>query len=827
MGIMIKHSLKNIFAKPMRLLVLLVCVIFASFTGLLAIDMSNNINSLLRGYAMDMLGTMDVIVTNSSSDILEGVNDTYDITAVGITFSTQYEYSHDSSNYAYSFEENISVDSFSDIEDAFAMSVFPETENLDDTTAIVTKEYADNFEVSEGDTITLQTRDEQIIELTVIKIVDINNSLLSGNDVIVTNEISRRIMCVPELDYQIWLVDVHNDSQVTAVTEMLRSNDPKADIESMDDMLQADGIEQIYYLFYLLFLISFLLVVFVTMSLAEKIVNERMSVIGTLRSLGVSQGRTAFVLLIENALYAIIGGVIGCVLYNIIKPTLFSTVFTIDINGETDIKKYLGATPIYIYLIVILGAMLIECAYPLYELLKAVKTPIRDIIFNNKDTEFKYKWTRLYIGAGLAVLSIIMAFLTKNFITMAVSLVSGVVALAMLIPFLIRICSRGLSALFHKTKLPVAQLASENISRNKIIMGTAVLCITTIILSLLIGGVGNALTKNLVTPDYNCDILVFVYYSDEDHGYRFIDNIDSVTETDYIYGTSLYAAVNDNEKVLNTIWADTPHTMFSELPAEGFGLSDNEMILTEPYAQSLGLSVGDEFTVAINADTDFPNVLTFVLADTIAYGDNSALLGSKTMIISKDLYDHLFDGSLEYIFAKTDDPEGVKTVIENNVESNYVRVQTYEELKTEYETQANGLIMVLRLVVAGSVALTLIGIAGNQALGFVTRKRETALLYSVAMSRRKLRRLLFLESLFSMGLSGIIAAIAAPFLYNVLGHLFDLISGGDLNILANGSINPATMFTYLGIILLVFLLTTLTPIRHLRKMNIAEELKYE
>ena len=829
MGVIIKHSLKNIFSKPLRLLVLLICVIFASFTGLMAIDMSGSIDSLFRGYFMKMLGNMDVIAYNSSNDDIKGIGEEYPISAVGIASAGQFEYSHDPSDYAFSSADQITVESFSDMEGAYELSILPETVVVDDETCVVSQKYAEAYDVKEGDTITIETMDKQEIELTVAKVLNISNTLIKGECIIVSNDILRRVSCVKELNYSIWMIDAKVDSDSQAIVDAIKNNNPRAEVESITAMFEEDNdLQQVYNVFYLLFIISFLLVIFVTISLAEKIVNERMSVIGTLRSLGVSQSKTALILLVENALYAVIGGIIGCVLYSVVKPIMFSTVFVINVMGDIDPLSLMRPTPAYIYLAAVLGAVLVECAYPLYELLKAVKTPIRDIIFNNKDTEFKYKWSRLYTGIGLAALSVITCFLTKNFVTMCISLVSGVVALALLVPFLIRLCSKGLSRLFIRLKMPVAQLASENMARNKIIMGTSVLCITSMILSLLIGGVGHTLTGHLSTPDYNCDLRVSIYLSDEHHHYDFLDNIEGVTATDYVYGDSISCKVNGEEKTKYlTIWADTPHTMFSEIPMEGFDLKDNEIVLSEQRAKALEVGIGDEINVTLNSDTDFPATKTFILKDTFAYGDNSDILGINTMIISRDLYEHLFEDHLDYVFLKADDPDSVKQAILDNTETDTVDVKTYQELIEEEQRASGGLLGVLRGVIAGSVALTLIGIAGNQSLGFITRKRETALLYSVAMTRKKLRRLLFLESLFSMGISSVVAMCAAPFLYRVLGHLFSIFSEGDLSILDEGGIDGGTMLTYAGIILAVFLLTTISPARQLRKMKIAEELKYE
>ena len=169
----------------------------------------------------------------------------------------------------------------------------------------------------------------------------------------------------------------------------------------------------------------------------------------------------------------------------------------------------------------------------------------------------------------------------------------------------------------------------------------------------------------------------------------------------------------------------------------------------------------------------------------------------------------------------------VKADIEKYSETSSLSITTIEEYRKDDAETSKGLLGVMRFIVAGSVALTMIGVAGNQSLGFITRKRETELLYSVALPRHKLKRLLFLESLFSMGISALVAGITAPFLYKVLGNLLDGITDGDLNMLSARGINTAEMLIYLAVILAVYLLTTLIPSRYLRKMKIAEELKYE
>ncbi len=825
MGLIIKHALKNIVAKPLRLLLLIVCITFASFTALLAVDMRNNIETLMRGYLTDMLGKMDIMVYGGSEDIFDGMDEVAEIKKLGIGFAGQYEYTRDPSSYEYSFEDYVGVFSVSDMDMAYEMAFLPKAYVLDDTTCVVTRDYADAFQVSVGDTITLDTRDEEKIELSVIEIADIRSTLMNSKSVITTNGVINKITCVKNDQYGYWMIDVVDDQMIYPVVDTIRYNDSKAELEIVAEQMEDPDIEMIYNVFYLLFLISFLLVIFVTVSIAEKIVNERMSVIGTLRSLGVSQQMTAFVLLMENIMYAVIGSIPGILIYSMIKTPVLRSMISGPGEG-VDVTQYIGATPWSAYLLVVIGAVLVESAYPLYELVKAVKTPIRDIIFDNKDTEFKYHWSRLYIGIVLAVASVVFGLLMKNFLTLALSLTCGTIALAVLIPFMIHFLSKVIGRVVWKASLPVAQLAAENISRNRIIMGTAILSVTSLTLSLLIGGFGEALAKDLKSSKMDYDAVVYINRNDEYHTYRYISNLEGVEEADYVYSTLLVSSFEGDKIRTMTWYSDTPHNMIEKLPAEGYGLKENEIVISSEMAAKLEVAVGSEIKMTLSPDTDFPIERTFILKDTVD-SNGSGVFDYTSVIINSDLYEHYFGKALRSIFIRTADPDGVKERIEKYSETDVLDAKTKAEIMQSNADSAKGLLTLIRLVVCGSAALSLIGIAGNQSLGFITRKREIAMLYSVALPRHKINRLLFLESLFTMGISAGVAAVAAPLLYQVLGHLLEVIGEGELNILQEGGLGATEILMYLSVIVVVYLLTTLIPVGYLRKMHIAEELKYE
>ena len=63
-------------------------------------------------------------------------------------------------------------------------------------------------------------------------------------------------------------------------------------------------------------------------------------------------------------------------------------------------------------------------------------------------------------------------------------------------------------------------------------MGTAVLCVTSLTLALLIEGIGKALTGDIIKSKYDCDLMVDIYVNDEDHDYRYLKAVEGISEID-------------------------------------------------------------------------------------------------------------------------------------------------------------------------------------------------------------------------------------------------------------------------------------------------------
>ena len=109
------------------------------------------------------------------------------------------------------------------------------------------------------------------------------NPILQSKSAIVNMNTAVRLAC--------------GDTKIEDAKKMF--TDAYADVTTQDLFLSDSDmklLDEIKAVFYLMFVITFLLVIFVTASICNRIVNERMSFIGTLRSLGMSTSRTARIL---------------------------------------------------------------------------------------------------------------------------------------------------------------------------------------------------------------------------------------------------------------------------------------------------------------------------------------------------------------------------------------------------------------------------------------------------------------------------------------------------------------------------------------------------
>ena len=821
MNIILKNSLKNIFGKPLRTLLVVFAIFVCSVSAMLSFDMVSSIKDILYNVFAG-ISRADFMVTLSSytdkgmpegfpeSDLML-INDNKELLYKDI----EGEYNYVTTDY---------LDIFGiDVDEAVDMR-FIEPMTLEYGEAVISSVFSKGYGYDIGDKLTVHDRAGEEFELTVVSIIPANtkNYLLTRNVALVNKETSTALSC-GRTDAGYFLIDVKNDDEREKAMDMMKELYPTAGI--MDFTVSEEslaGIEEMISYLYLLFAITFLLVIFVTASICNRIVSERMAFIGTLRSLGMSAARTGRILLLENVIYALLGSIPAVISYAFIRIPILHLISGVTTADGTQYDSGIPPLSIPLVICVILGAVLIECLIPLRAILKALKTSIRDIIFDNRDTA--YKFSRFGLIAGLTVLAgaIISFFFRKSLPGAIVCLLCSVTALALLFPWVFKGVTGFIRKIADKAENANWSLASVEAISRKSTVGSGVLCVTAAAMSVIIFAFAQSAAGSVNDVDYSCDVVVTC--NGNLKSYSCIDKLDSVTDTEVLYFNNDFAEINDSgvtdELVSFYAMPDGGFKyfdLFSNLPDS---IEEGTVLVNEKYASSHGFIVGDTIKVKYDPDGVFPIEREYKIA---AFFSEGSYNGCGTLIITnKEFYEIYRDNPGEYLI-KCDNPDYVAKAVKTYAVGVYSEVKTIDEMIADNEASSAKLSAIMTAVIIIALGMTFIGMVSNQLIGFEGRKKECAVLLSTAMGKGKLSGILFKEILITALTASGLGTVAGVILTGVINASASSAEFMDLTV----TTDPVKTVLFFVLLVAAFSGTVLFPIKNLRKMKIAEQIKYE
>ena len=149
-------------------------------------------------------------------------------------------------------------------------------------------------------------------------------------------------------------------------------------------------------------------------------------------------------------------------------------------------------------------------------------------------------------------------------------------------------------------------------------------------------------------------------------------------------------------------------------------------------------------------------------------------------------------------------------------------VQDIEEINHEARKSRALTVAGIMIAIIASVALTLVGISGNQVIGFIGRKKEYAMLHSCACDQSSIIRMIWIENALLFGVSVLAAGILSIPVIMIINRIFVIIEMGIYSTPPYGLIVISLIILWI-----ITMLTTLSPIKNLKRMNTATEMKYE
>lgn len=562
-----------------------------------------------------------------------------------------------------------------------------------------------------------------------------------------------------------------------------------------------------------------IIAVYINICIIKIILVKRFTIIGTLRSVGVSKRCMELILVIENLMYGLVGGGIGVAAGIGLRKPILATVSSYGYRADSiDIKYELKIEYIVIS---ILFTVLLQFAVTILEIIKSNRNSIKELMFNSISTGFEYSRKKIIAGAFLLITAIIL-YVTNhqyNLVVAGVTFLLSVVGLVCIIPIIIKLISGSLEKLNQKFGWPTAELAGKNLKSSKSIVSSITLITTVLaimITVLLLGHSINSVFSEIKTT-FTGDVQLTNLSSPAEE-YEKIKTLKQVKSLDFVYYT--FQDVELNGKVLNLglFGFDKEMNGIQELSGEIGELSKNEAMIDEHYGRSHHIQVGDIVTIK-NKEI---GTLSLTITGTV---DSSAFTSTRNVCVLsqrqyiEDISDIPCTISVD---GKSGNSKELKSELTEYLVGSGIGIQTIDEFLAMNKNEIDSILSLVSVLIGMAVVLGVIGIVSNQLIGFIQRKKELSIYYSVAMSRRQILRMFLIELIQTFWIGCLLGTCLGIWLSYVLEQILYGI-GEYIKLQIQGILIleiAAGMFA-------VLLLANLFLIRRVSKLNVIEEIKCE
>ena len=839
MRIFLKHIMRNIKENIGRTSLILVSLFGVALLLSISLGISFSFKSLWDSLASSILGGYNATVESTTEENL-----TIDrIKEVGVEFDYLGISGY---NYGYIKKKDEFVSSplvGLSIEDAVNLKLLtvPKTDKLvlKDNEVIISSSFAKKNKLKKGQKVNYYDEDGVIHELTVKYIAEDSGAFLQELSFVSNNDTFLKILGTKEIKYEFFCLRYKGNKDLLVLRDELNKieDDYGMDfyIEEEPDLMDLVGN---WLKIGAIAIIMVLIVVYFTLnSIVKIIINERIPVIGSFRSVGASISKMNSILLMEMAAYGIFGGVFGALTGVLFTKTIFLIFEMVDDVLGITIK--MGSFETYSVIIVILTVALLvlfQISLSISEILRSSKLSIKDCIFNKHESIYKYSVNKLLFGFCFLAIGIIsLLFNSKlNFTFSVISILAIFTSIAFLLPSFVRFLSKYLD----KVDNPVLHMAKNTMVNNRLQINTNVIVAVMMCVSLISFALLNYSIKSFKDSLDMVQSDLYVVSAAEPNSVtndlRAIDNVDRVSVL-YVDDFALYFSslkfANNKVDELTVLYSDdyvglTKDSNVLDIDAEKANkLKDNEAIVSEYFKEIYDLKVGD--VVVLNGITEEERftVETPLNLKIVGFADTSAINHKSIILSEKIVEDTISVFSEQHYFiqmSKDGKVKDVKSEIMKDITYQMPQVFTkkeYVKLTKEGMEEIYFAIIEVILIIIG---VALVGIINNQSVSFLERKREMAVLYSTAMSRSQLNKMIFIEVFLSYFISALVSIIFTIMLIILLKQTLMIL----------GLYIPIT-FSIVSILILMFVIGIIMIViylvmkRKIKKMNIVEELKYE
>ncbi|HYH72456.1 MAG TPA: FtsX-like permease family protein [Nocardioides sp.] len=554
------------------------------------------------------------------------------------------------------------------------------------------------------------------------------------------------------------------------------------------------------------------------------LVAQRVRELALLRALGASRKQVRRSVLVEASLMAVIGSTLGLFVgLGLARglASLFGT-FGLEINSSV-----LNLTPTTVLAAYAVGVLVTVVAAYLPARRAARVAPVaamRDDVAMSEGSLRRRTLIGsvvLVIGAGIALAGV-MGAPGNDALWIGVGAVIWVLTVAAISAVLGRPVLTACRALFSKVFGTTGRLAGDNAIRNPRRTGATA---SALMIGLtLVSAVGvlaasmNASMDKVVDEQFESDFLV----QSPVFGTFPVELGTQMAEVDGVGVVSrqqgVMATVEDDDEPSFVIGADEAfNDVYKLTMVEGTqSFTGNEALINEDAAKEYGVAVGDDLTLSFPGNTSVDVTVSGISEPSqVAGAINVPLEVLEEGGIKR------VDSSLSINIADGADPDAVKEGLDALIEDlPIVAVQDKQDFADSLAAQINQLLYIVYGLLALSIVIAIIGIVNTLSLSVIERTREIGLLRAVGLSRRRLRRMVTLESV----TISVMGAVLGLVLGLVIGVLLQRSLAEDLQVL---SIPFASLLVFLVIAVVFGVLAAIVPAVRASRMKVLQAIATE
>jgi putative ABC transport system permease protein len=555
------------------------------------------------------------------------------------------------------------------------------------------------------------------------------------------------------------------------------------------------------------------------------LVAQRVRELALLRALGASRKQVRRSVLVEAVLMSVIGSTLGLFVgLGLARglAALFGT-FGLEINSAV-----LNLTPLTVLAAYAVGVVVTVVAAYLPARRAAKVAPVaamRDDVAMSEGSLRRRTLIGavfLVIGAGIAIAGVVGAP-GNDAVWIGVGAVIWVLTVAAISAVLGRPVLVACRTLFTKVFGTTGRLAGDNAIRNPRRTGATA---SALMIGLtLVSAVGvlaasmNASMDKLVDEQFESDFLVqspvFGTFPVElGTQMAAVDGVGVVSRQQ-----AVMTRVDDESDPTYVIATDQAFSQVYDLTmVDGSeDLADTgEAIVSESAAKDKDLSLGSTMKLHFPGDRTIPVKVSGIFEDSAVAGSVNIGFG-----VLKEAGVKRVDNSLSINIADGADPGTVKKGLDDLVaDLPIVAVQDKTDFADSLAAQINQLLYMVYGLLALSIVIAIIGIVNTLSLSVIERTREIGLLRAVGLSRRRLRRMVTLESV----TISVVAAALKQVLGLVIGVLLQRSLADDLQVLA---IPLASLLGFLLVAVVFGVLAAIVPAVRASRMKVLEAIATE